>query len=431
MPSGDLLAGGKSRVVILGGGFGGGFAARELSKRSKNIETVLIDRNNFLTFYPLMIEAGVGAIEPRHVVVPLRNLIHDSELMVGEVTRVDLATQTVWYCPVGQATETSIAYDELVLAMGSVTRMPNVPGFAEHGFEMKTLIHAIGLRDRGIQLLEMANSERDPERRRALLTFLVVGGGFTGVELAGEFQAFLTEMVHDYHHVNKHDIRVILFEHGPRILAGYDESLANWCTQELKQRGVEFVHGTSVAEVAEHYAVLSDGTRIETESVYWTAGIMYPPVLDSIHGLPRNDRGYVPTNPDLSVTGVPNVWALGDLAFIPDANGKPSYPTTAQVASRQGPHVARNIIRRLDGEPTETFSFTNLGAFAAIGRRKAAALVKGVRIRGFLGWVLYRGAYFVKFPGFATRVRLLADWTLELILKSPPVQIGVHRHRRL
>jgi NADH dehydrogenase len=119
------------------------------------------------------------------------------------------------------------------------------------------------------------------------------------------------------------------------------------------------------------------------------------------------------------------------LAFIPDANGKPSYPTTAQVASRQGPHLARNIIRRLDGEPTEPFSFTNLGAFAAIGRRKAAALVKGVRIRGFLGWVLYRGAYFVKFPGFATRVRLLADWTLELILKSPPVQIGVHRHRRL
>ena len=419
----------KPRIVILGGGFGGGFAARELAKRSDEFETVLIDRHNYLTFYPLMIEAGVGAIEPRHVVVPLRKLIRSCDLRVGEVTRVDLAANTVWYRPVGQITETPLTYDELVLAMGSVTRPPNVPGFAEYGYEMKTLTDAIELRDRGIQFLEMADSEPSAARRRELLTFLVVGGGFTGVELAGEFQAFLHDLLTDYHDVSPDDIRVILFEHGPQILPHYDDHLSEWTTKELTRRGVEIRHGESVTEIGEGYAVLSTGERISTHGVYWTAGIAPPPVLDQIPGLPRSERGYVQTNKDLSVVGLSNVWAMGDLAFVPDAGGKP-YPTTAQVAFRQGPLLAKNLLRRRAGQPTQPFSFENMGAFAAIGHRKAAALVKGMRFHGFLGWLLYRGAYFTKFPGFATRLRLLADWTLELLLKSPPVQIGVHRHRR-
>jgi len=419
----------KPRVVILGGGFGGGFAARELSKRGGNFETILIDRHNYLTFYPLMIEAGVGAIEPRHVVIPLRKLIRTCDLRVGEVTRVDIATNTVWYRPVGQTTETSLSYDELVLAMGSVTRPPKVPGFAEYGFEMKTIADAIELRDRGIQFLEMANSEPSAARRRELLTFLVVGGGFTGVELAGEFQAFLHDLLCDYHRVTKDDIRLMLFEHGPQLLPHYDDHLSEWTAKELSRRGVEIRHGESVAVIGEGFAVLSTGERISTHGVYWTAGIAPPPVLDQIPGLPRNERGYVNTNKDLSVVGLSNVWAMGDLAFVPDENGKP-YPTTAQVAIRQGPHLARNLIRRRAGQPTKPFSFENMGAFAAIGHRKAAALVKGMRFQGFFGWLLYRGAYFTKFPGFATRLRLLADWTLELMLKSPPVQIGVHRHRK-
>ncbi|CAN5429018.1 NAD(P)/FAD-dependent oxidoreductase [soil metagenome] len=421
-------AGETPKIVIVGGGFGGAYAAQTLEKLGRCDCLTLIDRNNYLLFYPLLIEAGVGAIEPRHVVVPIRRFVSKGTFTMAEVSAVDLKLQTVTYRVIGQESFETIYYDHLVLALGSITRLLPIPGLKDFAFEIKSLSDAIELRDRGIRLLELANTVKDKKKQRDILRHVVLGANFTGIEFAGEYQAFLKDAAADYPNLSPDDVEMIVLEHGERILSAVDPKLAAWASAKLTSRGVNVMTHTSLKEVGKDYAELTNGQRLATQSVVWAAGIAPNPMIARIEGLPLNVKGYIDCESDLRAKGFDNVWAVGDGATSYGENGKP-YPATAQTASRQGPLAAKNIDRVLNSQPTVAFRYKPLGSFAAIGHRSAAADFLGHNVKGFLGWFLFRAAYLAKMPTFAMKARLSMDWFLELVLPSESVQIGVHRPR--
>lgn len=420
-------AGERTQIVIVGGGFAGAYAGQTLTRQlPKDADLVLIDRSNYLLFYPLLIEAGVGMIEPRHVVVPIRHFLPDTNFIMAEVTRISLEHQSVTFRVVEREEETTIHFDHLILAAGSTTRCAPIPGLQEHALQLKTLHDAIELRDRSIRLLEYANTIHDRSDRRDVLRHIVVGASFTGVEFAGEFHAFLQSATRDYHNINRDDIEMIILEHGDHILPAVRPDLGLWAERALLARGVQVRQHCSIASLTDDTAQLTNGEVLKTRTVLWAAGITPNPVLKTIEGLPLNEKGYIDCEPDLRVKGLANVWAIGDNATVLNAEGKP-YPATAQTATRQGKAVAKNVLATLSGAPTTAFFYKPLGSFAAIGNRSAAAEVMGWNLKGFLGWVVYRGVYLMKMPTFSMKVRLGIDWLMELLLPSQPVQLGLRR----
>ncbi len=419
---------GKKRILVLGGGFGGAYAAQKLSRglAGTEYELTVVDRNNYLLFYPLLVEAGVGVLEPRHVVVPVRKFMPKGDFRMAEILSIDTKLQVVQIRMVGLDSIETLDYDQLVFSLGSITRVPPIPGLKEHCFELKSLSDAIALRDRGIRLLEMANSLKSRDARRALLRIVVVGANFTGIEFAGEYQAFLQSTAKHYSNVLPEDIEVRVLELGDRILPAVDKSLSDWARETLTERGLVIQTQNSITEVGSDYVVLKSGERLATHTVLWTAGIAPNPLLSKVDGFPLNAKGYLDCERDLRVKGLDNVWAIGDSATIYDPAGHP-YSATAQNASRQGALVAENILASIKGQKLKTFDFKTLGSFAIIGHRNATAEFIGMKFKGFIGWFLYRGTYLMKMPTFAMKVRLAMDWTLELLLPAAVVQLGVHR----
>jgi NADH dehydrogenase len=424
------FAGAQKRAVILGGGFGGAYAAQSLCRKLDSTwEIVLTDRNNFLLFYPLLIEAGVGNIEPRHVVVPLRNFLKGhkgAEFRMGEVTSVDLRQQQVEYMPLGTEDAVHIHYDQLVLALGSITKMPPIPGLREHGYEMKSLIDGVNMRDRGIRLLELANSIEDKNLRRELLRVVVVGSNFTGIEFAGEYQDFMTDARRSYDNVHRDELGMMVLEYADRILPAIDEDLAEYAREHLAKRGLDIRTKTSITEVAKDHVILTDGKRVPTHTVVWCAGIAPNPMLAEIKDLPRDEKGYIECEQSLRVKGFENVWAIGDSAKVLDPSGKP-YAATAQNATRQGQVVGSNIAYALRNQPLKDFSFNPVGSLAALGCRSAVAKVFGIKLSGFLAWWLYRTVYVMKMPSWSRRIRIVMDWTVDLFFAREPVQLGIRK----
>jgi NADH:ubiquinone reductase (H+-translocating) len=416
-----------TRIVILGGGFGGATCAQALERHASalDLEIVLINRTNFFVFTPLLIEAGTGSLEPRHAVVPLRDFLGKTVFRAAEVISVDPALKKVRYRVVGKTEDDEIEFDHLVIALGSVTRKIPIPGLAEHAFEMKDLADAVALRDRAIQLLEQADATPDPEERKALLRFVVVGANFSGVEVAGEFQVFMAEAARHYRNVRPGECSMVLIEIAPRILQPLDEELARYAVEQMERRGTRVLLNTSVKAVRADAAVLSNGEPIPTRTVIWCAGVTPNPIMHKL-GLPLDERGAVRARADLRVEGKENIWAIGDGAAIPDGNGK-IYPPTAQHAVRQAAHLASNIAAALRGEPVLPCKLVSQGALAALGCRTAVAKVFGFRLSGFPAWFLWRSVYLMKMPGLARRVRVALDWTVDLFFAKPIVQLGVHR----
>jgi NADH dehydrogenase len=309
--------------------------------------------------------------------------------------------------------------------MGSVTRMPDVPGLAEHGHEIKSLTDAVALRDRAIEMLEAANLEPDPARRRSMLHFVIVGGNYTGVEVAGEFQAFFSEARRQYPALRRDDYRITLVELRDRILPALGDDLANYAAEKMDERGIDIRTGESVECIEAASATLSGGDVLLTRTVIWCAGVAPPPLVARMR-LPVDDRGYIECERDLRVRGFDNVWAIGDCAVNRDADGHP-YPATAQHAVKQAKHAAKNIQRVLSGEPTEPCDIRTTGSLAALGCRTAVADVLGVKVAGFAAWWLWRTVYLLKMPGWGRRLRIAADWTLDLLSRRELVQLGVHR----
>lgn len=425
-----LRAGAKPSVLILGGGFGGAYAAQRLSRRlPKDWDLTIVDRNNFLLFYPLLVEAGVGSLEARHVVVPTRMFLKRGRLLMAEIQSVDLQAQSAIIQVVGADDTKRLHYDHLILAVGSTTKLPNIPGLKEHAFQFKGLADGIDLRDRGIRLLELANTIDDPRVRRAILRVVVVGANFTGIEFAGEYQDFLIDASRSYDRVSRDEISVVVLELADRILGALEPELAAYAHRHLVARGLDIRTKTSLTRVEEREVTLTDGSRLETYTTVWCAGIAPSPVLSQIDGLPANKQGYIECGKDLRVSGYDNVWAVGDSAAVMDDEGKP-YVATAQNATRQGTMCAANVLRAIAGEPTEPFRFSSLGSLAALGCRTAVAKVFGIKVAGFPAWFLYRSVYLFKMPSWSRRFRIMMDWTADLFMRAQPVQLGIRRATR-
>lgn len=424
-------AAGATRIVVIGCGFAGAYCAQELARllRPKEAEIYLVDRHNYFVFYPLLIEAGTGVLEPRHSVVSIRAFLRRENFLMAEFTGLDAASREVECVQPRLGLRHRIAYDHLVIALGSITSLPNVPGLRRYGFPLKSLSEAVLLRDRAIEMLELAACCDDPQRRASLLHFVIVGANFTGVEMAGELEGLLHGALRAYDAVKPSDIRITLVERGPRILAAIDPTLSRYATDNLQRRGVNVRLNDSVTEIGPRHALLQSGEALSTETVIWTAGIAPPPIVRSL-GLPLDDKGYILCERDLRVRGHDNIWAIGDAAVNIDSRGN-AYPATAQHAVREGVACARNIARVLRGQESLPCDIRSRGSLAALGRRAGVAKVFGMRFSGFLGWWLWRTVYLLKMPGIGRKLRIVLEWNLELLSRRDYVQVGIHRDERM
>jgi NADH dehydrogenase len=417
----------RTRVVVLGGGFAGAICAQQLEKRlhGRDVELVLLDQNNYFVFTPLLIEAGTGSLEPRHAVVSIRSFLKRTLFRQAEVLDIDTQRRRVRYRVIGQEGDAELAWDHLVLALGSVTHKPDVPGLAQHAFDIKGLADAVALRDRAIQLLERAEAAEDTATRRALLRFVIVGANFSGVELAGEFLAFLQEASRRYPRVDADDCSVTLVELSDRILSALDAELGDYARRTLERRGVDLRLENTVSAIHEDHVDLKEGGSVPTHTVVWCAGIAPPPVLREV-GLPVDDKGYVVCDATLRVRGLEGVWGVGDCAVNVDPAGE-VYPPTAQHAVREGKQVGRNIERTLQGRSPQPLRYRAAGSLAALGCRTGVARVFGVKLSGFPAWFVWRTVYLMKMPGWSRRLRVAWDWTADLFFRRDYVSLGIHR----
>ena len=425
----DKPQGRPRRVVILGGSFGGAYTARTLERYADlDVEIVVVDRNNYFIFYPLLVEAGTGALQPSHCVVSIRRFLGRSRFIMAEVDAIDFEKRCVSYKIVGEDSEEQVCvleYDHLVIALGCITLQPPVPGLAEHGYELKTLAQAVALRDRAVQLLEQASAIDDAKKRCALLHLVVVGGGYTGVEVAGEYHAYMSEAAVHYPRLNPRDVKITLIDRGDRILKSLDESLSTWSTEHLARRGIDVRLNLSIKEIGEGTVTLTDGSEIASYTCVWCAGIQPNPIVKQL-GLPTEKHGYIDCDRQTRVKGHDRVWAVGDLAYNPNGEGG-SYPATAQMAQGLGEAAGRNIARAINGRELKESKVTDKGQIAAFGKFDAVAQLFGIKLSGFPAWWLYRTVYLAKMPGFGRKIRVAMDWTMDMITRRDFVELGLHR----
>jgi NADH dehydrogenase len=417
-------------IVIVGGGFAGSAVARQLERRLHpgEAEIVLLSRENYTLFTPMLPEVTAGEIEVRHIVTPVRTELRRTKFVLADVTSIDVNRNRVDFRHVLTGLSETIEYDQLVLALGSSTSTFGLPGVAEHAWAMKSLEDADALRNRFVWLLELADTLPPGERRRRFLTIAVVGGGFTGVETAGEMVELFRSVLRFYPQLTLDEVRVVLLEAGTSLLAGLPPKMGEYSKRNLERRGVEVIFGDGVASADENGLTLQSGRRIETATIVWSAGVAPSPSIAQT-GLPTTQRGAVVTRQDMRVGTVPNVWALGDCASIPDGEGG-AHPMTAQHAIREGPHLADNIVATLRGEPTKPFRFRSLGMMASLGARRAVAQLPGDRVLvGFAAWFLWRSYYLLRLPGLDRKLRVAFDWTLDLIFPRDIAELRMRAQR--
>ena len=413
----------KQRIVILGGGFGGLYTALELEKRlgaDSDVEITLVNRDNFFLFTPMLHEVAASDLDPTDIVNPIRKLLRQTQFFVGNVENTDLDAKKVIVSHGEGQHAHELPFDHLVIALGSVANFLNLPGVEEHALTMKSLNDAIALRSRFIEHLDEADFECCPALRESLLTIVVAGAGFAGVETVAGVNDFLREAVKFYPNLTEEMIRVVLVEYGPALLPELDGSLGVYAQEKLAQRGVEIRLKTAVASMSESGVALSDGTFIKTNTLIWTAGTAPNPLLAALP-CPK-EKGRLIVDGTLEVPGWPGVWALGDCAAIRDPQSGKFYPPTAQHALRQGKVLARNIIATLRGTAKQPFVFSTIGQLASIGRRTGVANIMGVNFSGFIAWWLWRTIYLSKLPRLEKKVRVALGWSLDLFFSKDLVQ---------
>jgi NADH:ubiquinone reductase (H+-translocating) len=415
-------------VVIAGGGFGGAHAARELERvmPTQSARLVLVNDVNFLLYTPFLPEAAAGTLEPRHVVTPIRDMLTRTNLRLGAITAHDPAARTVELTTHEGEVE-SLRYDQLVLALGSVSRLLPVPGL-ERAIGFKSLADAIWLRNHVVETLEAANASEDPARRAEQLTYVFIGGGYAGVEALAELQDFAVDAMDRYPRARLHGMNWILVEAQDRILPETDPDLADYALHELRGRGVDVRVGTRLEELGETTARLSTGEVVPTRTVVWTTGVAPHPSLRSL-SVPLDESGRVPVDETLRVRGLEAVWALGDCAAVPDPTGGVC-PMTAQHAIRQGRTAGRNVAAALGVGRPRPFTYRTLGAFVNLGRHKAVAKLLRWKFRGFPAWWMTRTYHVTQIPGTARKLRAVADWTVGLPFRRDTAEVGSIGHPR-
>jgi NADH dehydrogenase len=404
----------RGGTLVLGGGFAGAYVARLLGERGATI----VSQENFMLYTPILPEAASGTLEPRHVVVPLRVMCPHAELLLGRAVTLDEQAKT---CEVEtEGGRQIVQWERLVLAVGAVPRTLPIPGLTEHALGFKTLADAIELRNHVLRRLEAADA--DPEGAERHLSFVFVGAGYAGVEALAEMADLVRDALRYYPSLAGRRQRWVLVDYAPKILPEIPSRLGDYAARELAGRGVEIRTGTSLEGVEAHACLLSDGTRIETETVVWTAGVRPNPILAEWN-LPVGERGHVLVDSLLQVEGREDIWALGDCARVPNLASDRPDPPTCQHALRQ----ARRLAKNLTGTP-EPYRYRMLGQVATLGRYKGVADVLGLRLRGFPAWFVTRSYHLYQLPLLSRKLRVMVDWSVSLFFRRDVVELGMVGH---
>jgi NADH dehydrogenase len=400
-------------VLVIGGGFGGVTVAKKLSRYG----TTIVSTQNSMLFTPMLPEVAAGVVEMRNVMTPLAAVCPDAEVIAGHVTDLDLVHHRAEILTDG-GLEIAVEYAHVVFGVGAVPRVPPIPGLVEHAVGFTTVLDALYLRNQLLRLLAAAAIEPDPERRSGDLTFAFVGGGYAGVEALAELWDLAHDALHYYPTLRDVPQRWVLIDSAPKILADISSRLSQYTTDRLLQRGVELRLNTSLSKVVDDTLTLSDGTELVAGLLVWTAGVQPNPIVGRV-GLPLDERGRVRVGPTLQVDGYQDVWALGDCAAVPNAATPGQVdPPTSQHALRQAHRLSANLMAAKQGRPLVPYHFRSLGQVATLGRRDGIADLSGIRLRGMLGWLTARGVHLMQAPGAASRLRVLSDWILSLLLRS-------------
>lgn len=413
-------------LIVVGGGFAGITVAQRLEhKLPVGWKLTLVSQENFITFNPLLPEVVGASILPGHVIAPHRQMIHCSNVCMAQVTEIDYESRVVHYLGEGSGT---LKFDQLVLACGVNANLDLVKGMAQHALPLKTLGDALFLRNRVVSRLEQAELQPNAEARRWLTTFVVIGGGFSGVETAGVLTDFLRASLRYYPRIKRDDIRVVLLHGQNRLLPELSASLGEFAGRKMRMHGVDVRLQARAARVDDRAVTLADGEIIPAGTVICTIGTA-PNSLVTESPLPK-EKGRVVVNPDMSVPGFDGVWALGDCAAVPNQRDGRISPPTAQFADRQGRQLAANIAARLHDMATQGFSFKPLGQLSTIGHNKAVAEMFGIKLSGFVAWLLWRGVYLLKIPTLARKSRLFLEWNWAMFFPPDISHLGYRRTRR-
>jgi NADH dehydrogenase len=416
-------------ILVVGGGYVGLYTALRLQKRLRRgrAEIVVVDPQPHMTYQPFLPEAAAGSVEPRHVVVPLRRTLRHCRVITGAVIGLTHAERRASVAPV-EGTPFDLSYDVLVMAAGSVARTLPIPGLAEHGIGFKNVGEAIYLRNHVLARLDAASSTDDPAVRQQALTFTFVGGGYAGVEAFAELEDMARYAIDRYYpRLSASDMRWVLVEAAGRILPEVDLDMAAWTVKQLTARGMEIKLNTRLESVSDAGRVrLSDGEEFASDTLVWTAGTKPNPMLGQTD-LPLDERGRVPCEPTLQIRGVPDAWAAGDLAAVPDLTKDEPGATTApnaQHAVREAKRLADNIVAVLDGEEPVPYRHKYAGSVASLGLYKGVAQVYGVKLKGFPAWFMHRTYHVSRVPTFNRKARVIADWTMALLFRREVISLG-------
>lgn len=404
-----------TRIVILGGGFGGVSAAQrleELTADDKRFQVTLVSQSNYLLFTPMLAEVASSAVQAQHISTPVRAACPHTTHVRGTVEAIDPESATIRVLPGPDLPPKTLAYDHLILALGSIPAYHGLPGMGGHSFSLKSLEDATRLRNHVLATLERADVETNPADKARQLTFVVIGGGFAGAEIIAEIFDLVHGVLHYFPWIDTEDLRFVLVHSRDRILPELGPRLGGYSLRKLQARGIEFALGQRAAAADESSLTLDSGERIETQTIIWTAGNRPHPLLESVSDK-LDRRGAVMADSKLRVEGAENIWAVGDCAHITDASGQ-AYPPTAQHALREGKHAAENIVASVHNRRLKNFRYRTIGLLVALGHQTGAAEIMGIRFSGLLAWLLWRGLYLSKLPGLERKIRVSLDWILDL-----------------
>lgn len=416
----------RPRILILGAGFGGLFAARQLAKQP--VDIVLIDRNNFHTFTPLLYQVATSGLDPSEIAYPVRGIFRkykNVRFLLGYVTAIDYKAKHVTVNAQGDIHREP--YDYLIIATGSVTNFFGKKDVEQYAFSLKDLADGINLRNHILKLFEKAAWSKDSSEREALTTLVVVGGGPTGLETAGAiYELYNYVLANEYNRTNGIKARVILVEMLPHLLAPYPERLQRAALRQLESLGVEVILNVAVEEVGTNYVKLSDGDMIHTRTLIWSAGVKGSPVADSLDiALERGKR--IPVKPTMEVTECPDVYAVGDIAYLHGSDEQP-YPQVIPVAQQQGTLAAKNIMRRIRGEAEQDFKYSDKGLMATIGRSRAVAYpYYKVQLTGYIAWITWLTLHLIWLLGFRNRLNVFVNWVWNYFTYDRSVRIILER----
>ena len=423
-------AAGRTRILIVGGGYVGMYTALRLQRRlrrelkSKRVEIVVVDPRSYMTYQPFLPEAAAGSVEPRHVVVPLRRVLKHCEVLTGRFVSLDHERRVARIQP-SRGEPIDLSYEVVVVAPGSIARTLPIPGLAEQGIGFKQVEEAIALRNQMLDKLDIASSVTDHAARRKLLTFVFVGGGYAGIEALAELEDMVSYATRYYPDLSKSEIRFVLVEASGRILPEVSEDLGRYTVNELVKRKIDVRLNTRLESCVDGHVVLSDGEQLDSETIVWTAGVKANPVLART-GLPLDEKGRVKCRADLRVEGVDGAWSAGDGAAVPDLTAGPGATTTpsAQHAVRQAKVLGDNIALVLNGRSPKAYAHKHVGSVASLGLHRGVAQVYGVKLRGFPAWFMHRTYHVSRVPTLNRKARVVLDWTLALFFRRDIVSLG-------